>query len=280
MPHALEITTFNLAAGLTGADFVAANDDINEYLRRRPGFRWRHIAEDGDGGIIDIVAWDTRAEARASASGIMTEMAASPVHATIDHGTVDFRIVTVLQHTDRDEPTEGPLDFVHGQELSPMSDEREVQEVLARYVRATDLRDGKAMRTLFADDAVVRSYSKTAPDSYERFAEMVGAARVEYAVDHYMAPHPEGGSSHHVTADHTIEIDGDSAHMNAQFIVFEIRAAARPADGWPDGAFGAQGTIRPIESGYYDTDLSRIDGEWKIIRHSIRLDMPYVIPDA
>lgn len=105
MPHALEITTFRLAAGLTGDDFVAANADIDEYLRRRPGFRGRHIAEDGDGGIIDIVVWDTRAEARASARGIMTEMADSPVHATIDHGTVDFRIVTVLRHTDREEPT-------------------------------------------------------------------------------------------------------------------------------------------------------------------------------
>jgi len=31
------------------------------------------------------------------AEGIMTKMAGSPVHATIDHATVDFRIVPVLQ---------------------------------------------------------------------------------------------------------------------------------------------------------------------------------------
>jgi hypothetical protein len=36
--------------------------------------------------------------------------------------------------------------------------------------------------------------------------------------------------------------------------------------------------VQPIESGYYDTDLRRIDGEWKIVGHRILLDMPYVIP--
>ncbi|MFI6266908.1 hypothetical protein [Micromonospora sp. NPDC051006] len=99
MAEALEVTTFRLVAGLTGADFVAANADINDYVRRQPGFRWRRIAQGDDGTIIDIVAWETAADGRRSASGVMTEMAASPVHATIDQGSVDFRIVPVLQHS-------------------------------------------------------------------------------------------------------------------------------------------------------------------------------------
>ncbi|MEU9384196.1 nuclear transport factor 2 family protein [Streptomyces sp. NPDC048279] len=160
-----------------------------------------------------------------------------------------------------------------------MSDERKIQEVLARYVRATDQRDGRAQGALFTDDAVVQSFFKTGPGSHEPVAPpMIGGAAVEYAVDHYMAPHPVGGSSHHVTADHIIEIDGDRAHMSAQFIVFRVQAAARPESGWADGTFGSQGTVQPIESGYYDTDLRRIDGEWKIVGHRILLDMPYVIP--
>lgn len=65
--------------------------------------------------------------------------------------------------------------------------------------------------------------------------------------------------------------------MNAQFIVFKIQAHPRPADGWPSGA---QATLTPIESGYYDTDLRRTGGEWKITRHHVLLDMPYVIPGA
>ncbi|GII52687.1 hypothetical protein Pth03_10760 [Planotetraspora thailandica] len=162
-----------------------------------------------------------------------------------------------------------------------MSDERKVQEVLARYVRATDRRDGKAQGALFTDEAVVQIYVKRGPDSYEPFGEpLVGGAGVEYAVTNFMAPHPEGGSSHHTTSDHIIEVDGDSAHMNAQFVVFEVRTTARPADGWPAGVFGAQGTVRPIESGYYDTDLRQIDGEWKIVKHDVLLDMPIAVPGA
>ncbi|MGW5063389.1 nuclear transport factor 2 family protein [Streptomyces sp. NPDC004096] len=48
-----------------------------------------------------------------------------------------------------------------------MSDERKVQEVLARYVRSIDKRDGTAQGALFTPDATVQIYSKTGPDSYE-----------------------------------------------------------------------------------------------------------------
>jgi len=162
-----------------------------------------------------------------------------------------------------------------------MSDERKVQEILARYVRAADRRDGKSQGALFTDDAIVDVFVKTGPDAYQQIGEPIGGgAGVAYAVDNFMAPHPEGGSSHHVTADHLIEVDGDRAHMNAHFVVFEVRALSRPADGWPEDAFGAQGTIRPIESGYYDTDLRRIDGEWKIVRHRVLHDMPYAVLEA
>jgi hypothetical protein len=41
-----------------------------------------------------------------------------------------------------------------------------------------------------------------------------------------------------------------------------------------------QGTVRPTESGYYDTDLRRIDGEWKIVRHHVRGDLPMALPSA
>jgi hypothetical protein len=93
------MTQFRLVPGRTGADFLAANVDIDEYLRRQPGFRWRRIAQDDDGSVVDIVAWDSVADGERSASGIMTEMARSPVHALIDHTTVDFRIVPVLRLT-------------------------------------------------------------------------------------------------------------------------------------------------------------------------------------
>ena len=94
MREVLEVTSFKLA-GFSGAQFVAANDEVNDYLRRQPGFRWRRIAQHADGTVIDIVAWDTMANAEASASGIMTEMAGSPVHGLIDQSTVDWTVAPV-----------------------------------------------------------------------------------------------------------------------------------------------------------------------------------------
>lgn len=162
-----------------------------------------------------------------------------------------------------------------------MSDEREIQQVLARYVRATDRRDGRAQGALFTDDAVVQIHTKTGPASYQPFGQpLIGGAGVEYAVANFMAPHPPGGASHHTTSDHIIEVGGDRAHLNAQFIVFEVQAAPRPAQGWPTGTSGAQGTVRPIESGYYDTELRRVGGEWKIVKHDVLMDMPIAAPGA
>jgi hypothetical protein len=162
-----------------------------------------------------------------------------------------------------------------------MSEERKVQEVLARYVRAADSRDGNVQGELFTDDAVVEIHIKTGQGQYEQLGEpLIGGAGVAYAMDNFMERHPRGGSSHHVTSDHLIEVNGDQAHMNAQFIVYEVRATARPASGWPDGAHGAQGSVRAIESGYYDTDLRRVSGQWKITGHRVLMDMPMAFPGA
>jgi hypothetical protein len=160
-----------------------------------------------------------------------------------------------------------------------MSDERNVQEVLARYVRATDARDGIAQRSLFTDDAMTEIFAKTGPGAYELVGEpIIGGEGVRYAVEHFMAPHPEGGSSHHVTFDHLIEVNEDRAHLNAQFIVFETRGDAKPVGGWPQGAQGVQGIVRPIESGYYDTDFRLIEGEWKVVHHRVLGDLPFALP--
>jgi hypothetical protein len=96
MTETLEVTTLRPAPGLSTADFVTANADIDEYLKRQPGFRWRRILETADGTIIDIVAYDSMAHARAGASGISGEMASSPVHATIDQSSVDWNLTSVV----------------------------------------------------------------------------------------------------------------------------------------------------------------------------------------
>ncbi|MBZ6284850.1 hypothetical protein [Streptomyces olivaceus] len=98
MAETLEITTLRPAPGLTAADFVQANADIDAYLKRQPGFLWRRIVETDDGRVIDIVAYDSLPHARTGAVGITGEMADSPVHATIDHDSVDWQLTTALHH--------------------------------------------------------------------------------------------------------------------------------------------------------------------------------------
>ena len=92
------MTTLRPAAGLNPEDFVAANADINGYLKRQPDFEWRRIAVRDDGTILDTVAYDSIAHARAGAGEITGEMSNSPVHAAIDHSTVDWQLTPVLQY--------------------------------------------------------------------------------------------------------------------------------------------------------------------------------------
>jgi hypothetical protein len=100
MTEVLEITTLRLAKGLTAADFIDANADINAYLQRQPGFRWRRIVQRDDDTIVDIVAYDDITHARAGAAGITGEMGDSPVHDTIDHSAVDWQLTSVRQHVE------------------------------------------------------------------------------------------------------------------------------------------------------------------------------------
>ena len=99
MPEAIEITTFKLVAGRTTEDFVAANADINEWLKRQPGFKSRRIAELDDGSIVDMLIWKSAANGSDAAARIMDEMGHSPVHAVIDQRSVVWRIAQVRQQT-------------------------------------------------------------------------------------------------------------------------------------------------------------------------------------
>ena len=94
MTEAIEVTTFRLK-GCSCAEFVAANRDIDAWLKRQPGFRSRRIAERDNGAIIDVLIWASAADGRRAASGIMTEMGHSPVHPMIDQATVEWSVSPV-----------------------------------------------------------------------------------------------------------------------------------------------------------------------------------------
>jgi SnoaL-like protein len=156
-----------------------------------------------------------------------------------------------------------------------MSDEREIQQVLARYVRAADQRNGAAMSAIFLPDGKVEIFHNNT-GTPELIGELVGPEAIGVAVSTMMKPHPPRGGSHHTTHDPIIEVHGDTGTLDAQFVVFNVVGAEKPEGGWPEGATGAQGTITPIETGYYRPMLKKVDGRWMIAHHRIYLDLPMV----
>ena len=162
-------------------------------------------------------------------------------------------------------------------EEAAVSEERAVQQVLAKYVRGTDKRDGAAVAALFVETGRVKmSYNKLGHP--ESVGELVGRDAIATAVSQMMKPHPAYGWSHHTTHDHIIEVDGEIATIDAQFVVFEVRGKQRPVTGWPEDAFGVQGTVTPIEARYYRPTLRRLDGVWKIETLQIIMSLPLALP--
>ena len=155
-----------------------------------------------------------------------------------------------------------------------MSDEREIQEVMARYVRAADYRDGAAMSDIFLPEGKVEIFYSNA-GTPELLGELVGSEAIGAAVASLMKPHPPRGWSHHTTHDPLIEVNGNIGMLDAHFVVFNVVGAQKPEGGWPEGAFGAQGTITPIESGYYRPVLKKVDGRWMMANLRIYHDLPY-----
>jgi len=158
-----------------------------------------------------------------------------------------------------------------------MSDERAVQEILARYVRAVDARSADDVAHLYVENgAEILSYNRAGVP--EPIAEFGGAAAIKDAVANVLPAHPPLGWAHHATFDPIVVINGDTASLQAQFIVFEVRGAQRPANGWPPGASGGQGAITPVESGYYRLSLRRTVEGWRITENHTIVDLPPALP--
>jgi ketosteroid isomerase-like protein len=160
-----------------------------------------------------------------------------------------------------------------------MSDERAVQEILARYVRAVDARNADDVADLYtANGAEILSYNRAGTP--EPIAAFTGSTAIRDAVANVLPPHPELGWAHHATFDPIVAVNEDTAALQAQFIVFDVRGRERPSDGWPKGASGGQGTITPIEAGYYRIALRRTDDGWKITENHTILDLPPALPET
>src|ERR1700721_1516465 len=113
-----------------------------------------------------------------------------------------------------------------------MSDELAVQQILAHYVRAHDRLDVAAMAAFFTPEARVTIFYNKNPDGEpELIGELAGREAIAQATTHMMKPHPPRGWSHNATDGLLIDITGDRATVDAQFMVFSILGDANTATG-------------------------------------------------
>jgi hypothetical protein len=95
--EAVEITTFKLR-GYTCDQFIAANEEIDAFLKRQPGFLSRRIFQKTDRTIVDMLIWDSVKNGTASMHLLMDELSDSIVHDMIDQSTVEWNINQVEHH--------------------------------------------------------------------------------------------------------------------------------------------------------------------------------------
>lgn len=93
--EAIEVVTFRLVHGVSFADFVEANREVDAWLLRQPGFRSRRLGTQPGRYVVDVLFWDSEAEARSAMHRLMEELADSPVHSLIDQNTVTWTVAEI-----------------------------------------------------------------------------------------------------------------------------------------------------------------------------------------
>lgn len=94
---AIEVTTFKLNK-VTLQDFITANVPIDAWLKTQPGFQSRHMYEQSDGYIADVLFWDSETAGTTAMHRLMDEHADSIIHGMINQASVNWTIATV-QHS-------------------------------------------------------------------------------------------------------------------------------------------------------------------------------------
>jgi hypothetical protein len=77
MSDTIELVRFRLQPGKTSADWLKANEKINEWVKAQPGFRFRSLSETEDGEWIDMVYWESLEAAKKAGEKFCDEMGAA-----------------------------------------------------------------------------------------------------------------------------------------------------------------------------------------------------------
>ncbi len=74
MSDTIELVRFRLKEGKTSADWLKANEKINDWMKAQPGFRFRSLSETDDGEWMDMVYWASLEAAAAAGERFGAEM--------------------------------------------------------------------------------------------------------------------------------------------------------------------------------------------------------------
>ena len=97
MKNALEIVTFKIKDGVKVPDFLKASAELEEdFAKKQEGFINRTFARSEGNEWVDVIRWQTMADAEAAAKAAMQSPACAPMFGMIDEPSVKMMHFEVL----------------------------------------------------------------------------------------------------------------------------------------------------------------------------------------
>lgn len=101
----VEQVVFRLRPGTRSATFVEANDAVDLWLAKQPGFRGRQLSVAGDGTYVDIVWWTDRDSAEAAAAAFPGVPEAGAMMSMIEPEGMELRHLELVRQVPQPAPT-------------------------------------------------------------------------------------------------------------------------------------------------------------------------------
>jgi len=97
MKNALEIVTFKIKGGVNVPDFLQASAAMEEgFARKQAGFLSRTFARREGNEWVDVIRWQTMADAEAASKAAMESAACAPMFGMIDEPSVKMMHFEIL----------------------------------------------------------------------------------------------------------------------------------------------------------------------------------------
>ena len=97
MKNALEIVTYKVNPATDVSEFVKMSADMEEgFARKQKGFLSRTFARNGNDEWIDVIRWETMADAENASRAAMQSSACAPMFGMIDETSVKMMHFDIL----------------------------------------------------------------------------------------------------------------------------------------------------------------------------------------